>query len=171
MAGKVVTVNAVGHQHGHDHQHCVEDAMQRADLLCAQRQVRFTALRRQVLALVWSSHEAVKAYDLIEKLSRQSSEQIKPPTIYRALEFLLAQGLIHRVESLNAYVGCPHPEHPHVGMLLICSVCGVVAELDSPTITEALTTNAQNMNFTIHHQMVEVTGTCAGCSALHPTQP
>ena len=93
---------------------------------CArERGVRLTPLRRRVLELVWGSHRAVKAYDLLAALG-DAVGAAKPPTVYRALEFLMAQGLVHRIDSLNAFVGCPQPDHRHSAQFLICGGCGDV---------------------------------------------
>src|SRR5215470_19039883 len=92
----------------HDHESCVEMALDRAATLCGERGARLTELRRNVLALVWEGHEPVGAYHILDALRRRHPGAA-PPTVYRALEFLGEQGLIHRIESLNAYVGCDRP--------------------------------------------------------------
>src|SRR5882724_8224269 len=97
----------------HDHQHCIDDALVRAATICAQSGGRLTPLRRRVLELVWHSHAPVGAYDILDAL-RRDGRPAAPPTAYRALEFLLGHGLIHRIESLNAFVGCAQPERPHL---------------------------------------------------------
>ena len=98
----------------HDHRKCIDDAIAAAETRCARDGRSFTALRRQVLELVWSSHGPVGAYDLLDML-RAKRRNAAPPTVYRALEFLLQCGLIHRIESLNAYVGCGSPYEHHGG--------------------------------------------------------
>ncbi|MBM4202103.1 MAG: hypothetical protein FJ189_12570, partial [Gammaproteobacteria bacterium] len=96
----------------HDHDDCIHRALASAERLCAERGVRFTPVRRRVLELIWRSHEAVKAYDLLEQL-KTFDPAAKPTTVYRALDFLREQGLIHRVESLNAFIGCSDVGHQH----------------------------------------------------------
>ena len=91
--------------HAHDHKHCVEDALAAAERLCAAKDLRFTPLRRRVLELVWSSHKPVGAYALLDKL-RNEDLGSAPPTVYRALDFLIENGLIHRIERMNAFIGC-----------------------------------------------------------------
>src|SRR5918999_799750 len=105
--------------HPHDHLSCIGDALDRAAVLCDQRGARLTPLRRRVLELVWRGHEPVGAYDLLAQMGRAA-----PPTVYRALDFLIEQGLVHRIESLNAYVGCDRPEAAHASQFLICTDCG-----------------------------------------------
>ena len=102
----------------HDHSHCVHSALSEADVLCAQKGLRLTALRRRVLELVWQSHKPLGAYDILAVLSEQDGRRAAPPTVYRALDFLLDNGLVHRIASLNAFIGCSHPEHAHQGQFL-----------------------------------------------------
>src|SRR3546814_13619005 len=95
----------------HDHDHCVSHALAEADSLCARQGVRLTALRKRVLELVWQSHKPLGAYDILAQLTEQDGRRAAPPTVYRALDFLLENGLVHRIASLNAFIGCNHPEH------------------------------------------------------------
>jgi len=153
-----------GHDHdsGHDHSVCIEDALNRAAALCARRGARLTPLRRRVLELVWQGHAAVKAYDVLSQLGSESGSA-KPPTVYRALDFLIAHGLVHRLESLNAYVGCPQPEASHSGYFLICDGCGDVAEFESAAIEMAIAARAGDLGFTVRDITVEVNGRCPRC--------
>lgn len=149
-------------QAGHDHGHCIDDALARAEEQCRLRGVRLTPIRRRVLELIWHTHAPVKAYDLLDTL-RGERRSAAPPTVYRALDFLLDEGLIHRIESLNAYVGCGNPEHQHVGQFLICGRCGAVAELDDPEVNGLLLRKAAEMGFRISNQTIEINGTCPAC--------
>lgn len=149
---------------GHDHQHCVDAALAAAERLCADRGRRLTALRRRVLELVWESHQPVKAYDILARL-REDSASAAPPTVYRALDFLIAERFIHRLASLNAYVGCAHPGYRHAGQFLICSGCQAVAELDDPEIEAALAERARAMGFALTRQTIELEGRCPRCRA------
>jgi len=146
----------------HDHVHCVEDALDRAELLCEAQGARLTALRRTVLELVWQGHEPVGAYALLDAL-RGAHPHAAPTTIYRALEFLAEHGLIHRIESLNAYIGCTHPEEPHASQFLICARCSAAAEIDDPSVSRALSKSASGMGFAITRQTVELSGLCPSC--------
>lgn len=146
----------------HDHGHCVARALDSAHQLCADSGTRLTALRRRVLREVWRSHDAVKAYDILERLG-DAQRTAKPPTVYRALQFLLAQGLVHRLESLNAFVGCAEPERRHEGQFLICHACGQVHEIHAPEIRQAVGRAARASGFAVQRQMVEVLGTCQRC--------
>jgi len=149
---------------GHDHAHCVETAVARAEALCAGRGARLTGLRRQVLELVWQSHGPIGAYDLLERL-RGLRTGAAPPTVYRALDFLIEQGLVHRIARLNAFVGCDHPDAPHQGQFLICTACGTAAELVEPEIARAIDRRAAALGFRVDTRTVEVTGLCPRCRA------
>lgn len=146
----------------HDHNLCVEDALERADALCGAQGARLTALRRAVLELIWRGHEPVGAYALLDDL-RGSHANAAPTTIYRALDFLAAHGLIHRIESLNAYIGCDHPERPHTSQFLICARCSTAAEIDAPQVTKALARKADEIGFAVTRQTVELSGLCPAC--------
>ena len=149
----------------HDHTKCVRTALARAEQICAARGVRLTDIRRQVFELVWQSHNPVGAYDVLERLSTKT-RKAQPPTVYRALEFLLAQGLIHRIESLNAYIGCAVPDMDHAGQFLICRDCGMAAELVDSRIDAAIGKGAQAVGFSIEHPTVELEGVCARCRKM-----
>lgn len=152
----------------HDHAHCVADALTRADALCAERGARLTILRRRVLELVWSSHRPRGAYAILEELSQQDGKAVAPLTVYRALEFLVEQGLVHRIESLNAYVGCAAPGATHSGQFLVCEGCGDAAEIDDPSIRSAIAAAAAVRGFRVQRPTVEVRGVCKDCQEKHP---
>jgi Fur family transcriptional regulator, zinc uptake regulator len=146
----------------HNHDTCISEALERADRLCAQRSVRLTPLRRRVLEQIWQSHEAIKAYDLLRQLS-SADHTVKPPTVYRALDFLLEQGLIHRIESLNGFVGCDRPQKAHQSQLFICRDCGQVSECGDESVRRALDREAARQGFQAEERIVEVRGLCARC--------
>lgn len=146
----------------HDHDLCVETALDEAAALCERRGVRLTALRRRVLELVWHGHQPTGAYAILEAL-REENRRAAPPTVYRALEFLTAHGLIHRIESLNAFIGCVRPDHDHAGQFLICQGCGATAELHDDAIKEAVGRSARRIGFQPVRQTVEVSGLCPEC--------
>ena len=147
-----------------DHQHatCIDEAINTAEATCRQRGGRLTAIRRRVLELVWASHEPVKAYDVLDILRNERSSAA-PPTVYRALDFLQEEGLVHKIESLNAYVGCGKPGHMEGGQFLICSDCGEVAELADSDLVTLIRNQAEQLGFAIEEQVVEIKGRCAQC--------
>jgi Fur family zinc uptake transcriptional regulator len=146
----------------HDHKHCIEDAVSAAEKLCATKGLRFTPLRRRVLELVWSGHKPVGAYALLDSL-RDEDLGSAPPTIYRALDFLIEHGLIHRIERMNAFIGCSHPGEAHRGFFLICGECGNAEELESATVADTIAASASRRGFAARDMTLEVTGTCADC--------
>lgn len=152
----------------HNHNQCIKTALQDARVLCQSRGVRLTPLREKVLELVWQNHQPVGAYDILAELARQAERPAQPPTVYRALEFLQEQGLVHRLSSLNAYIGCPNPD-AHVdpreqGCFLICEHCRVTIELDSDRLTRTLQDCAQEQGFAISCSTIELAGLCTNCA-------
>ncbi len=145
--------------------------LERVEAACDRRGVRLTELRRQVLGLVLDSAKPAGAYDLLEKL-RPHHHGAAPPTVYRALDFLLEQGLIHKVERLSAFVGCLHgveehddEVHHHAAQFLICRRCGQVTELNDREIGRALLRAARGWGFALNHSTVEAEGVCEACAA------
>lgn len=145
----------------HDRQRCIDQAMANAEYLCQQRGQRFTALRRRVFELVWRQHKPIGAYAVLEKL--QQDGRAAPPTVYRALDFLLDLGLIHRIASLNAFVGCSHPHDTHDGQFLICTSCYSYAELNTEAINRAIAGSASDSGFLAQRHTVEIMGLCPRC--------
>lgn len=145
---------------GHNHDRCTSDAMLRAEKLCAAKRVRFTDIRRQVLTAIWESHAPIGAYDILAQLNTGGGRNA-PMAVYRALDFLLEHGLIHRVASLNAFVGCAHPGEAHGNQLLICRVCGSVGEIKIKAINAAVARAAPG--FAIENEIVEISGVCPHC--------
>ena len=146
----------------HDHADCVAAALLAAERLCQRRGARLTDLRRRVLELIWLSHEPVGAYAVLEELARERG-RVAPPTVYRALDFLMAHGLVHRIASLNAYIGCVRPDREHIGQFLVCSDCGSAAELDDRRIENAILSGAAAAGFSVEHPVVELAGRCPQC--------
>ena len=154
-------------EHEHDHAVCITDALDTAEQYCRKNGLRFTPLRRQVLEIVWSRHAPIGAYEILDDL-RNESRAAAPPTVYRALEFLVEHGFVHKIESLNAFVGCDRPGGDHVGQFLICGECNQVGELDDPDIAKLIAKKAKKIGFDASHQTIEVRGLCRNCvSAAH----
>jgi len=152
--------------HHHNHQRCIDAALSQAKTVCDTRKMRLTPIRQQVLKLIWQNHQPLGAYKLLELLAQENGKQVMPPTIYRALDFLLAAGLIHRISSLNAFIGCPFPSSNHDEVFLICSNCGSAAECSADKLSNAISETASKANFTIESQSVEIVGLCPICKEL-----
>lgn len=147
---------------GHDHGACVRSALARAETHCRRNGLRLTPVRRRVLELIWQSHRPSGAYQLLEQLATEGHRP-SPPTVYRALDFLLTQGLVHRVNSRNAFIGCSQPGNRHLPQLFICARCGVALELADDTIDRRIRRSADTIDFEVVDQAVEVTGICPAC--------
>ena len=140
-----------------------ENILSQAEAICQQRGVRLTPQRLEVLRLMTEHNSAISAYDLLDLL-RVSEPQAKPPTVYRALDFLLEQGFIHRVESANSYLVCPHFGEPsHTSAMLICDRCGLVTERHADGVQEVLQKLTQQSGFTLSHSVIEAHGLCPDC--------
>ena len=139
-----------------------EQLLLSAELLCQRRGVRLTPTRREVFSILTKQDGAVGAYDLLEMLKTEVPNA-KPPTIYRALEFLQNQGFVHKVSSSNSYVLCSHFEKQHPVQMLICGHCGNVQEIHSSGIHKEFLAQAEKEGFTVQQQTVEALGVCANC--------
>ena len=141
----------------------VDAFLNEAETLVARRGLKMTRIRRKVLRLLLESPEPAKAYDLLDNLDGEGSA--KPPTIYRALDFLQETGLAHKIESLNAYVACGHASHNHSAVFLICNSCNAAEELHATSTNKALRAETEASGFTMTRAVIEVRGTCRDCAA------
>ncbi len=147
-----------------------EKILSQAEAICLQRNVRLTPQRLEVLRLMSRQHGAISAYDLLDLL-RSSEPQAKPPTVYRALDFLLEQGFVHRVESTNSYVVCHHFEQPsHTSAMLICDRCGAVAEQHAEGVENILKSLALSTGFALANSVIEAHGLCKECGEVEACQ-
>ncbi|WP_082168622.1 Fur family transcriptional regulator [Mycolicibacterium chlorophenolicum] len=143
--------------------HTLGERVALAISLCDARGVRLTPVRRTVLELLWEAARPMGAYELIEALRSRDSRPVGPPTVYRALEFLMAQGLATRIESRNAYVPRVHPDRPSRLVFFICCDCGGSTEFSDPRIEALLAQDAAALRYRVMRRVVEVEGTCANC--------
>ena len=155
-------VHIHAHGRGHDHASCIADALQRAEAHCAVAGAKLTPIRRRVLELIWQSHRPVGAYDLLAQLGGDG-QKVAPPTVYRALDFLVEQGLVHRVESLNAFIGCSEPGHDVQQDIFICKSCGTAIEINDPELSARIQADAKALDFQVERQTIEVVGLCRDC--------
>jgi len=156
-------VNTKPSESRHEHHH--DDAIgfvRAVETASTERGLRLTPLRREVLQLVARAGKPVKAYDLLDSL-RDTHGNAAPPTVYRALDFLLENGFIHKLESINAYVACHHPAEQHQVPFLICDVCDGAQEVCDPRVAELIEAQARTFGFTPQGQTVEVHGVCKNC--------
>ncbi len=147
----------------HDHGRCTAAAIARAERICRIRSQKLTPIRRQVLETLLSSHRPLGAYEVIDELAAHRARPA-PITIYRVLDFLIAHGLVHRIESRNAYLACAHDHDASSGVaFLICEQCGSVGEIVAGSATRSLNEAARETGFLPKLAVVEITGTCAHC--------
>lgn len=144
----------------------VASIMCEVEKACESRSLRLTPTRRRVLELITNADGPVKAYELLELLSKedkQNKRRTAPPTVYRALEFLLDNHFIHRLETLNAFVSCVHPDEDHNGQFLICQQCDAVVEVPGDSLSSEVLAAADKHGFAASKQVVEVYGKCNNC--------
>src|ERR1700694_2454032 len=147
----------------HDHGRCAADAIDHAEQVCRQRAQKFTPIRRQVLQALLTSHRPVRAYEVIDQLAT-SMPRPAPITVYRALDFLMANGLVHRIESRNAYLACAHHHDAAAAVaFLICERCGSVGEIPAAPVAQSLNAAGRATGSVPKLSVVEITGTCAHC--------
>jgi Fur family zinc uptake transcriptional regulator len=148
---------------GHDHGRCTADALTHAERVCELRAQKFTPVRRQVLEALLSSHRPLGAYEVIDELAK-SMPRPAPITVYRALDFLMENGLVHRIESRNAFLACAH-DHDATAMVafLICERCGSVGEIAASPMAQSLNAAARATGFSPKMSVVEIAGVCAYC--------
>lgn len=158
---KLVSGTAV--QRPHDHQLCMIQTLLSAEAICMDKGVRLTTIRRRVLELICSSHKAIGAYELLD-LFREEDSKAKPITIYRALDFLMEVGLVHKIESLNAFIGCLQAETKHQSVILICDNCKNAFEIDATSIYQTIFLMSKRIQFTPASLTIELHGLCFSCS-------
>ncbi|WP_248308466.1 Fur family transcriptional regulator [Bosea sp. 124] len=151
-------------RHAHDHRAHAAEALARAERICRERGLRLTPIRAKALEALHADHRPVGAYDLADRISPVGGRRLAPISIYRALDFLVEQGFVHRLSSRNAYIACLHGHGAdEVVAFLICEACGGVDEDSSPAMKKAVAAIAQSRQFSPSHQVVEIVGHCEHC--------
>ena len=149
----------------HDHAHCAGDVMARAQALAIDKGVRLTPVRKRTLEILLEAHRALGAYDVLQRLAAEGFGN-QPPVAYRALDFLVEQGLAHRIRRLNAFTACMHPGEAHAPAFLICRLCNAVAEAPATPVRAALDQAAADLGFVIERSNIEALGLCPACHAV-----
>ncbi|NCW56473.1 MAG: transcriptional repressor [Gammaproteobacteria bacterium] len=154
----------VPHDHAtpHDHAACIDQAVRTAADVCAQRGLKLTPVRRRFVALLGELGEDVVGADR-RMCAPDDLENAAPPTVYRALEFLIDAGLVHRIDSINAFIGCDEPARAHVAQFLVCRKCHRVVEIDDPGINRLLAEKSLAAGFRIEPTSLEIKGLCGEC--------
>ncbi|MEM7210513.1 MAG: Fur family transcriptional regulator [Pseudomonadota bacterium] len=146
----------------HEHTGCVAKGVSAAEAICAERSVRLTDSRRRVLEILLADHKALGAYEVLSQISERG-EPAHPPAAYRALDFLVENGLAHRIERLNAFIACSAPRTGHRPAFLICRDCRSVAEAQIDPDEGVLGETAARIGFQIEQTSIEVEGLCPAC--------
>ena len=147
----------------HDHNRCSIEALRHAEVLCDQRSRKLTPTRRQVLEVLLESHKPLGAYEIIDRAAKHGTRHA-PITIYRALDFLMENGLAHRIESRNAFIACVHRhDASDLVVFLICERCGEVGEAPAQQVAEALKAATRAAGFSPKAPVIEITGICGNC--------
>lgn len=144
------------------HYKCINAAIAQAETICHENGLRFTPTRKRVLELVWADHEPMKAYDLLTQLQKEDPTA-KPPTVYRALDFLMEHGLIHKIHRLNAYVGCGEPEQERPCLFLICKGCHTIVEGHTESYGNLIAELSAQHQFQSDEPTLEIEGYCGHC--------
>lgn len=153
----------VFHAPDHDHERCTADALKHAEERCAERSQRLTPIRRQVLEVLLESHAPLGAYEIMDRAAA-SGPRPAPITVYRALDFLRENGLVHRIESRNAFVACVNNHASgDLVVFLLCERCGAVGEAASAAVADQLKAAARSAGFTPKTPVIEITGVCSHC--------
>jgi Fur family zinc uptake transcriptional regulator len=158
------SADAVAQAPGHTHGDSPEAALALAEEYCRERGEKLTPIRRKVLELLLNSGRATKAYSLLDDM-RQIHPGSAPPTVYRALDFLLSAGLVHRIESINAFTVCHDLTQCQHGILVVCQQCGNVTELHQPKLRQALVAQIEDAGYRIASDEIELKGLCSACQA------
>jgi len=145
-----------------NHKISIDEALKKAEVICNKKGVKLTKLRQKVLTLILKNHGYVKAYDLLNDLKKNDASA-KPPTVYRSLDFLMEHGFIHKIQSLNAFVGCSHPDEHEDCYFLICKECKNIEECCSNKVKKVLTSTSGKNNFSPNQVTLEITGICQDC--------
>ncbi|MGL4975415.1 MAG: Fur family transcriptional regulator [Bosea sp. (in: a-proteobacteria)] len=160
--------HAASCRHAANHAGNAATLLDRAETRCKQAGSRLTAIRRKVLEALLADHRPLGAYDIADRISPPAGRRVAPISIYRALDFLVEHGFVHRLSTRNAYVACPH-EHAadEVIAFLICETCGGVDEDGASSLQQAMAAVAKSHSFSAQRQVVEITGLCEHCQGGH----
>lgn len=151
------------HAAHHHHSHNAQSFVREVTAACEARGLRLTEIRTQVLVLIAASEKPIKAYDLLDRL-KDARSNAAPPTVYRALDFLIDNGFIHKLQSINAYVSCHHPSVVHQVPFLICDECESATEICDERVAGLLADQAKSLGFRARAQTLEVHGVCKRCA-------
>ena len=151
-------------QNTHDHLICKNKALNNINEQCRKKKIRLTPIRQRVFEEILQNHKAIKAYDILQAMSKPG-EMVKPPTVYRAIDFLLEYGFIHKIESLNAFIACYHEHSKECFQFFICDECGMVEEQINSKICHEIRRSSEKAGLILKQPIIELHGLCFQCNA------
>ena len=146
----------------HNHTGCINATLDVAEARCVRRQLRLTTIRRRVLEILLREHKAMGAYEILEQL-QADGHRSQPPVAYRALDFLVQLGVVHKIERLNAFIACSQPDNRHTPLFMICRGCEQVAEISANASRNTLANAARDSGFQLERTVIEAEGLCPAC--------
>lgn len=146
-----------------DHKNCLKDLEKKIEITCQEQNLKFTDLRREVFLIISKNHGMIKAYDILAQM-RKKNPSTEPPTVYRALDFLMENNFVHKINSLNSYVTCYHLVDEGFCFFLICSKCGSVEESLDSRFSDLIFSSAKKHKFLFQKSSLEIEGVCNKCS-------
>lgn len=149
----------------HNHNICIAQALHTAQIICEDKSLKFTTSRRRVLEILLENHTAMGAYDILGRLGEEGIKS-QPPVVYRALDFLIKNNFVHKIEQLNAFIACCHSDHNHFPVFMICRICCIIAEVKAPQAMYNLKKQAVQNGFLIEKTLLEVSGVCPNCQKV-----
>ncbi len=151
----------------HNHSSCIRGTLEQVEEACRAQSLRLTPIRKRVLEILLEEHRAMGAYDILDRL-RDENRNAQPPVAYRALDFLVSYGFAHKLQKLNAFIACGHPEDTHTPVFMICNSCNSVAEADMGQDDTAIDRAANALGFQISSKLIEAEGLCPSCQVGSP---
>lgn len=144
------------------HKSCMKDKMQEIEELFAKNSLILTPLRQKILEIIFRDHGAIKAYDILDELRKEGFSD-KPPTVYRVLDFLLQNQIVHKLSSINSYIICSHLTKHKDCYFLICNKCETVVECCNKYLSKIIDKTANDNKFNVEKTIVEISGICKSC--------
>ena len=142
----------------------LNDTIHKVEQICKSNKLGLTQIRRQVFEIIIKNNKPIKAYEILDKISNINNKLSHPPTVYRAIDFLIENGFVHKLNSINSFVGCFHPKAPKECYFLICKKCNIYQECCDDSLKDRISKTAIHNNFVISNTTLEIEGHCLDCS-------
>ncbi len=149
----------------HNHKECSKRVIKNAKEVCHEGSLNLTPIRKKVLEIIASNHKPSRAYDILSKL-KDGGFSDKPPTVYRALDFLIENKMVHKLSTINAYVACFNDEAEEVSCFLICEKCQDIEEFQDEAVIKAMTNIGKNKRINIKNVNLEISFRCDQCEEV-----